>query len=73
MVKEWAKLRWGVYDELPRDPVRESYYYYTNRIILPTICSSSIEGTLELEKSFVLKWFVISRLIVKVLLGRQLN
>ena len=44
MVREWAKLRWGVYDEEPRDPVRESYYHFNNREILPTICSSAIQG-----------------------------
>ena len=55
MAREWAKLRWGVYDELPRDPDRESYYYYTNRKILPTICSSAIAGWLSCALIFQLQ------------------
>ena len=49
LAREWAKLRWGVYDEVARDPDRESYYHFTNREILPTICSASIQGQVVLH------------------------
>ncbi|XP_076812313.1 uncharacterized protein LOC143459166 isoform X2 [Clavelina lepadiformis] len=44
LAREWAKLRWGLYDETAVHAEASRFYLHSDLSIRPTICSSTIPG-----------------------------
>lgn len=44
MLRQWAKLRWGVYDEVAVDGLASNFYRHSDLNINPVACSRDIPG-----------------------------
>ncbi|XP_078481065.1 uncharacterized protein LOC100182654 [Ciona intestinalis] len=49
--REWAKLRWGTFDEKARTEDTTKFYLHSDRSVKPTICSSVIPGDVVNQSS----------------------
>nr|XP_018672742.1 uncharacterized protein LOC100182654 [Ciona intestinalis] len=49
--REWAKLRWGTFDEKARAEDTTKFYLHSDRSVKPTICSSVIPGDVVNQSS----------------------